>query len=82
MEKRHHSATITIYNRNAAYLLVGEVLHQYANEILLRVGYPMKEQNVAVIFLMLEMTTDELGALTGKLGQIPSVKVKSTTLKI
>lgn len=82
MEKKVHTTTITVYDRDSSYQQVGELLHSYAGNILLRVGYPMDDNNVAIIFLILKMTTDELGALTGKLGQIPTVKVKSMTLKV
>jgi putative iron-only hydrogenase system regulator len=82
MEKMVHTTTITVYDRDSSYQQVGELLHQHAKSILLRVGYPMENQNVAIIFLILNMTTDELGALTGKLGQIKTVKVKSTSLKV
>lgn len=82
MEKRVHTTTITVYDRDASYQQVGELLHSHAKSILLRVGYPLEKHNAAIIFLILEMTTDELGALTGKLGQIPTVRVKSTTLKV
>ncbi len=82
MEKKVHTTTITVFNRNLVYREVGELLHQHADNILLRVGYPMKDQNVAIIFLILNMSTDELGALTGKLGQIETVRVKSITLNV
>jgi len=82
MEPKVHTVTISIYDRDVAFRPVGELLHQFGAEILLRVGYPMPDRNVAVIFLILKMTTDELGALTGKLGQIPSVNVKANTLKV
>jgi len=82
MEPRVHTATVTIYNRNQAYREVGELLHQFADFILLRVGFPMAEKNIAIIFLILQMTTDQLGALTGRLGQIATVKVKSTSLSV
>ena len=81
MEKKVHTTTITVFDRNFVYREVGELLHQHADNILLRVGYPMKDQNMAIIFLILKMSTDELGALTGKLGQIETVRVKSITLK-
>ena len=81
MEKKVHTTTITVFDRNSVYWEVGELLHQHADNILLRVGYPMKDQNLAIIFLILNMSTDELGALTGKLGQIQTVRVKSITLK-
>lgn len=81
MDEKLHTVTITIYNRDAVYKQVSELLHQFANQIMLRVGYPVNERNVAIIFLILKMNTDELGSLTGKLGQINSVNVKASTLK-
>ncbi len=82
MQTRVHTTTITVYDRSAAFRSVGELLHEFAEKIQLRIGYPMPDKNVAIIFLILAMTTDELGALTGRLGQIKSVKVKSTSLQI
>lgn len=81
MEKRYHTLTISIFQRDSAYQKVGEVLHQFADRILLRTGYPIKEKNFAIIFLIVEMSTDELGALSGKLGQLKDVKVSTTTVK-
>lgn len=82
METKFHTLTITIYNRDEVYDSVGELLHSYADKILLRVGYPVPDQNISIIFVITKMNSDEAGALSGKLGQISSVKVKSTTLKI
>ena len=82
MEKKLHTITITIYNRDAVYKQVSNLLHDYAELILLRTGYPIKEKNIAIIFLIVEMTGDELGALSGKLGQITNVKVSANTIKV
>lgn len=82
MEKRYHTLTISVFQRDSAYQKVGEILHQFADRILLRTGYPIKEKNFAIIFLIVEMTTDELGALSGKLGQLKDVKVSTTTVKL
>jgi putative iron-only hydrogenase system regulator len=81
MEKKLHTLTITIYNRETVYQQVGNLLHEYAEKILLRTGYPVKEKNIAIIFLVVEMTNDEIGALSGKLGQLKNVKVSATTIK-
>ena len=82
MEERYHTITITIQDRDTVYQKVGEILHQYANHILLRTGYPIKEQNHAIIFVIVKMTNDALGALSGKLGQIKCVKVSTTTVTL
>ena len=81
MQNRLHTLTITIHNRDLVYKTVNDLLHLYADKILLRTGYPIKERNISIIFLVLEMTNDELGALSGKLGQLKDIKVSATTIK-
>jgi len=82
MENKFHTLTITVYDRDLVFQQVNAILNKYADEIRLRTGYPMQDKNVAIIFLIVEMSNDELGALSGKLGQIKNVKVSTTTLKI
>ncbi len=81
-QQRYHTLSITVYDRDKVYRKVGELLHDFAEAILLRVGYPVDNENVAIIFLILRMTGDEAGALSGRLGQLESVNVKVSTLKI
>ncbi|OQY38410.1 MAG: iron-only hydrogenase system regulator [Candidatus Cloacimonetes bacterium 4572_65] len=82
MEKKVRTITITVHDREKSFQKVSEQLHSLASNIQLRVGYPFPNMNVSVIFVIIELTNDELGAFSGKLGQIDSVQVKSTTLKI
>jgi putative iron-only hydrogenase system regulator len=82
VEKKRHVVTIVIDDVERAFQPVSELLHQYASSILLRVGYPMRDKNVSVIFLVMELNLDEIGAFSGRIGQMPAVKVKSITLKI
>lgn len=72
---------ITVLNREN-YARVNEILHQFADVILGRMGLPVKERQISIISVLVDGTTDEIGALTGKLGQIEGVKVKATLLKI
>ncbi len=80
-EKRFYVLTVLVEDRERAYRDVNELLHQFAEDICLRVGYPVKEENVAIIFLVLKTDNDTIGALSGKLGQIPGVRVKTVPLK-
>jgi putative iron-only hydrogenase system regulator len=82
LEMKFHSVTITVYDRESAFNTVSKLLHDYARFIQARLGYPVPDKNVAVIFLIMKMTTDDLGALTGKIGQLKDVNVKASTLKI
>ena len=82
MNERCHILTIIMEDRESAFHPVNELVHSYAPHILLRVGYPMRDLGVAVIFLIVELPIAEMGSFSGKLGQIKSVKVQVTTLKL
>ncbi|MDC7235141.1 MAG: CopG family transcriptional regulator [Spirochaetales bacterium] len=82
MEKRYGFVGITIENRDDHALQVQKVLSEYSEIILGRMGLPHLDNNrIAVITLIVQSTTDELGGLTGKLGRIPGVSVKSGLTK-
>jgi len=81
MEKNIYNVCITVHNREAVFDEVSGHLHEYAKHIRLRVGYPITEHNIAVIFIIIELTNDQLGAFTGKLGQLSNVNVKSNLIK-
>jgi len=81
MDKRIGVIGIIVENMDSAASL-NAILHEYADIILGRLGVPYREKSISVISLIVEGTTDQLGALTGKLGKLPGVKVKSTLTKI
>lgn len=81
MEKRIGFVGIIIENRREASPHVNRILSDYADLILARVGLPCRERHVSVITLVVEATTDELGTLTGKLGSVAGVSVKSGLAK-
>lgn len=56
---------------------VNTIISDYSHIIIGRMGVPRHEENVGVIALIIEGTTDEVGALTGRLGNLPGVTVKS-----
>lgn len=73
---------IIIHDRDTSAEAVNHVLHQHAKMFVGRMGVPYKERNVGVITLIVDATTDEIGALTGQLGKIKGVSVKSAMSKI
>lgn len=58
---------------------VNQILAEYARQIIGRLGLPhiQREGEVAVIALIFQGSTDEVGALSGRLGRLPGVEVKS-----
>jgi putative iron-only hydrogenase system regulator len=60
---------------------VNDVLSEYSSIIVGRMGIPYRERGCAVITLVVDATNDEIGSLTGKLGNIAGVSVKSALAK-
>lgn len=81
MDTRIGFVGIIVSDREQAAAPVNRVLSEHAELILARVGLPCRERKVSVITLVVEATTDELGRLTGQLGLIPGVSVKSGLAK-
>lgn len=80
MERRIGFVGLILERRDGADT-VNRVLSEHAELILARVGLPRRDKGVSVITLVVEATTDELGTLTGKLGKITGVSVKSALSK-
>jgi len=77
----YYVMNILVLNREIAYRSVNEILHEFAEHIRLRVGFPVVEENMAIIFVVLKTDNDTVGALSGRLGQVEGVKVKTTLIK-
>jgi putative iron-only hydrogenase system regulator len=82
MKARLGFVGIVIENRKETAPRVNEVLTQYGDIILGRMGIPHLEHDTSVITLIVKATTDQVGELTGKLGAIPGISVKSAMSKI
>ncbi len=80
MEKRLGVVAIILEDKNFADR-VNDILHEHNQIIVGRMGLPYKERSVAVISLIVDATSDEVSALTGKLGRIDGVTVKSALAK-
>jgi putative iron-only hydrogenase system regulator len=79
--ERFYIVNIIVEDRQNAYRQVNELLHDFADVIKLRVGYPVPDENMAIILLILKATNDVIGSMSGKLGQVKGVKVKTVPLK-
>lgn len=62
---------------------VNRILGEYSRQIIGRLGLPhiQRQGEMAVIALIFRGSTDEVGALSGRLGQLPGVEVKSLLSK-
>ena len=56
---------------------VNRVLSQFGGMIRGRIGVPDKDSGLAVIGIIVEGTNEQVGAMTGRLGNLSGVTVKS-----
>lgn len=75
-DKRLGFVGIVMENRACA-AEVNRVLSLYGDMMKGRIGVPDHETGTAVIGLIVEGTNDAIGAMTGKLGNLTGVTVKS-----
>jgi putative iron-only hydrogenase system regulator len=72
---------IIVEHRSATAEAINRTLSEFGERIVVRTGVPNVRGKSAVIMLTVEMTPDELGALTGRLGAFPGVAVRSALAK-
>jgi putative iron-only hydrogenase system regulator len=72
---------IIIKNRESASL-VNKITSEFGDIIIGRMGLPYQQRGFNIITLIVDASTDTIGALTGKIGKIPNVTVKSTLAKV
>ncbi|MBN2693261.1 CopG family transcriptional regulator [bacterium] len=80
MEQRIGTITILIMEKESAKI-VNSLLSDYSDIILARQGLPIPTKNIFIISLIIEATTEQINALTGKIGRLKNVEVKSVLTK-
>lgn len=80
MEKRIGALLIVIRSRDHI-LHLNEVLSEQSPIIIARQGVPLKEKSLSVISLVVEGTTAEISSLSGKIGRLEGITVKSVLSK-
>lgn len=80
MEKRIGAAIILVRDKESISKL-NQITNNHSEIILGRQGIPLMHKGLNIISLVLEGTTNEIGSLTGQLGRLDGVQVKSVLLK-
>ena len=81
METRIALIGIIVENKDSVEKING-MLHEYGDYIVGRMGIPYKPKNVSVISVIMDAPNGVISALSGKLGMIPHVNVKTVYSKI
>jgi putative iron-only hydrogenase system regulator len=72
---------VVIEDRKKEAGAVNKIFSDLGGIIVARMGIPYKERGCFVISLVIDATTDEMKSLTGRLGAVPGVSVKSGAAK-
>ena len=56
---------------------LNNVLHDYADYIIGRMGIPYLEKNISIISIAIDAPQDVINALSGKIGRIKGVSAKT-----
>ena len=80
MNKRIATMSIFIENRDSVDR-INKILMDFSDIIISRMGIPHREANISVIVLILEADNDRIGSLSGKIGNLNGVSVKTATKK-
>lgn len=75
-------ATMSIFIEDRESVMkVNEMLMEYSDIIISRMGIPYREKEVSVIVVILDGDNDRIGALSGKIGNLKGVSVKTAMKK-
>lgn len=66
-----------IVEKDSAVEKLNAVLHEYGNFIIGRMGIPYRARGVNIISVALDAPQDSISALSGKLGNIDGISVKT-----
>jgi len=77
MEKKIAVIGIVVNNRRENAAKVNEILTLFGHLVVGRLGIPYEEKNMSIISIIVDATNDEIGAISGKLGNLDGVKAKA-----
>jgi len=66
-----------IVENNAVICDIQNLLSEYSEYIIGRMGIPYKQKDVRIISVVLDAPVDTINALTGKIGKIEGVNAKT-----
>ena len=77
METRVAVMSIIIENMESVEQ-VNALLHEYGEYIIGRMGIPYRERKISIISIALDAPQDRISALSGKIGRMAGVSVKTS----
>lgn len=56
---------------------MNEILHQYSEYIIGRMGIPYRARGINIISIAMDAPLDQINALSGKIGRLPGISSKA-----
>lgn len=56
---------------------INQLLHEYSEYVIGRMGIPYRERQVSIISVVLDAPVSVISALSGKLGMLPGITAKT-----
>lgn len=81
MEEKRIAVAAIVIDEQTASEEVNRVLHENSSMIIGRMGIPYRERGISLISVALDAEPDNISRLTGRLGQIKGVSVKTAISK-
>ena len=66
-----------IVENEASVAALNDLLHQYGDSIIGRMGIPYRQRGVNVISVAMDAPADVISALSGKIGRLPGITAKT-----
>ncbi len=76
METRVAVISIIVEKEESVEAL-NSVLHDYSEYIIGRMGIPYREKNINIISIAVDAPQDKISALSGKIGKLDGISVKT-----
>ncbi len=76
METRVAVMSIIVENSESAET-INAILHDYGQYIIGRMGIPYRQRKIHIISIAIDAPQDVISALSGKVGKLPGVSVKT-----
>lgn len=76
METRVAVMSIIVENGGSVERL-NELLHEYGNYIIGRMGIPYRARGINIISIAIDAPQDVISSLAGKVGNLPGISVKT-----
>lgn len=66
-----------IVEKNDSAERINEILHEYGEFIVGRMGIPYRKRNICIISVVADAPQSVISAMTGKIGRVDGVSVKT-----